>query len=135
MLEESAYQVFQTDSLLIQIVVIHKELLFPNASSQGIKDLRVRYALAEMKVASFKWDYSKLRHLDEAFSFMDEVKMYESPASLVSLIMELERLLKGKKHGSYQMELELKTLYSVARDVWYEPEEKRTGKYKELGIL
>lgn len=117
MLEESAYQVFKTDSLLIQIVVIHKELFFPDASSQGIKDLRVRYALAEMKVASFKWDYSKLRHLDEAFSFMDEVKMYESPASLVSLIMELERLLKGKKHGSYQMELELKTLYSVARDV------------------
>lgn len=73
--------------------------------------------------------------LDEAFSFMYEVKWYGSPTALVDRMSELEKFLKGRKLNVSKVELELETLASIARDVQSELEEKRIGHSKELGVL
>lgn len=73
--------------------------------------------------------------LDEAFSFMCEVKWYGSPTALVDRISELKKFLKGRKLSVSKVELQLETLASVSRDVQSELEEKRTDHSKELGVL
>lgn len=72
---KSSYLVFWAASLLNSLDVGHKELLFPGTSSQVFKDSKACYDMAEMKMASFKWDLSILHNrLDKVSSFLDEVK-------------------------------------------------------------
>lgn len=108
LLTKSTYQVFHAVSLLNQLVVDHKELLFPDDSSQGVEDSKARYLLVEAKVASFERDCFGLHdRLDEDSSFLEEVKHCGTSVTLVGRIMELEKLLDEKKHGVSQLKHKL----------------------------
>lgn len=62
--------------------------------------MKVRYDLAEVKMAIFERDCSILYgYLNEVYSFLEEVKHSGSPAALVGRIIELEKLFEEKDRG------------------------------------
>lgn len=76
------------------------------ASSRELKSLKAHYGLVKSKVTSFERDSSWMRHyFNQMSSFLEDVNMYSSLATLDDQVTDLKGLLEEWEKVSLEVEL------------------------------